>query len=144
MSLKNEIKIDNTSYNKGPNRSSVINIVDRNLEDLLKEGSGFLETKKNLKLRTQKIKENLIRDMKTSEVLKNINVDLLLSSPEKWSLIESSRIKYYLYYITQCLKRIDDIDWCVRNRLRFYDYNSLQLFNLIKLKDKLLDNLETY
>jgi hypothetical protein len=141
MNIENQIKIDNTSYNKGPNRSSVINIVDRNLEDLLKEGSGFLESKKNLKLRTQKIKENLIRDMKTCEVLKNIDVDLLLSTPENWSLIESSRIKYYLYYISQCLKRIDDINWCVRNRLRFYDYNSLQLFKLIKLRDKLLDNV---
>jgi hypothetical protein len=128
---------------KGPNKLSVINIVDRSLIDLLKQNLGFLEAKENLRLRTVKLRITLERDMKTCELLKNVDPDILLLTPEYWSAVESSRVKYHLYYISHCLKRIEDINWCVINRLKFYEYSSLQLFNLIKLKEKLsLENAQ--
>lgn len=128
---------------KGPNRLSVINIVDQSLTDLLKKSLGFLEAKENLRLRTVKLRVSLERDMKTCELLKNVDPDILLYTPEYWVSVESSRVKYHLYYISHCLKRIEDINWCLTNRLKFYEYSSLQLFNLIKLKEKLsLENAQ--
>ena len=128
---------------KGPNRLSVINIVDRSLTDLLKQNLGFLEAKENLRLRTVRLRTSLERDMRTCELLKDVDPDILLYTPDYWTSVESSRVKYHLYYISHCLKRIEDINWCLTNRLKFYEYSSLQLFNLIKLKEKLsLENAE--
>jgi hypothetical protein len=128
---------------KGPSKLSVTSIVDRSLTDLLKQNLGFLETKENLRLRTVKLRVSLERDMKTCELLKNIDPDVLLYTPDYWTKVESSRVKYHLYYISHCLKRIEDINWCLKNRLKFYEYSALQLFNLIKLKEKLsLENAE--
>lgn len=127
---------------KGPSQINVNKIVDRSLTDLLKTG-GLLDVKENLKLRTIRLKITLERDMKSCELLKNIDPDILLYTPEFWKSVESSRVKYHIYYISQCLKRINDIDWCIRNRLKFYQYSSLQLFSLIQLKDKLsIENSE--
>ncbi len=119
----------------GPNRLNVINIVDRSLIELLKEGVGFLDVKENLIQRTIRLKKGLEKDMKTCELLRTVDPDILLNTPEFWISVNSSRVKYHLYYITQCSKRINDIDWCLSNRLKFYNYSVLQLFNLIKLKD---------
>lgn len=136
-------KVETKVETKGPTKLSVTNIIDRSLTDLIKQGLGFLEAKENLRLRTIKLRVSLERDMKTCELLKDVDPDVLLYTPEYWNTIQSSRVKYHLYYISHCLKRIDDINWCIRNRLRFQEYNSLQLFNLIKLKEKLsLENLE--
>jgi len=129
--------------NMGPKRDSVKSIVDRSLVDLLKDGILFLEVKENLRARSLKIKANLIRDMKLCSQLKDKDPDVLLYNEDFWPMIESSRIKYNIFYITHCLKRIEDIDWIVKNRLKFKEYNSLQVFNLIKLKEKLsLENAE--
>ncbi len=129
--------------NMGPKRDSVKSIVDRSLVDLLKDGIVFLEVKENLRARSLKIKANLIRDMKLCSQLKDKDPDVLLYNEDFWPMIESSRIKYNIFYITHCLKRIEDIDWIVKNRLKFKEYNSLQVFNLIKLKEKLsLENSE--
>jgi hypothetical protein len=129
--------------NMGPKRDSVKSIVDRSFEDLLKEGMGFLEIKENLKLRSLKIKSNMIRDMKLCADLKDKDPDVILNNEEFWPMIESSRIKYNIFYINHCNKRIDDINWIIKNRLKFSEYDSLQVFNLIKLKEKLsLENAE--
>ena len=128
---------------KGPSKLSVSNIIDRSMTDLLKQGLGFLETKENLRLRTVKLRVSLERDMKTCDLLKNVDPDILLYTPDYWTAVQSSRVKYHLYYISHCLKRIEDINWCLKHRLKFYKYSALQLFNLIKLKEKLsLENAE--
>ena len=128
---------------KGPSQLNVTTIVDRSLTDLLKQGLGFLDTKENLRLRTVRLRAGLEKDMKTCELLKNVDPDVLLYTPEYWKSVDSSRVKYHLYYISHCFKRIEDIDWCLKNRLKFYEYSTLQLFNLIKLRDKLsLENAE--
>lgn len=128
---------------KGPSLLNVTNIVDRSLTDLFKQGSGFLDTKENLRLRTVRLRTSLEKDMRTCELLKDVDPDVLLYTPEFWKNVESSRVKYHLYYISHCLKRIDDINWCLKNRLKFYEYSPLQLFNLIKLKEKLsIENAE--
>jgi hypothetical protein len=122
---------------KGPSKISVMNIIDNSLIDLLKKGSGFVDTRENLTKRTVRLKESLEKDMKACELLKNVDPDILLYTPDFWKNVESSRVKYHIYYISHCLKRIEDINWCLKNRLRFYKYSKLQLFNLIKLKEKL-------
>jgi len=128
---------------KGPSKLSVTSIVDRSLTDLLKQNLGFLEAKENLRLRTIRLRVSLERDMKTCDLLKNVDPDILLYTPDYWTSVQSSRVKYHLYYISHCLKRIEDINWCLTHRLKFYEYSALQLFNLIKLKEKLsLENAE--
>lgn len=127
----------------GPKRDSVKSIVDRSLVDLLKTGTGFLDVKENLRSRSLKIKANMVRDMKLCKQLKDKDPDVILYNEDIWPMIESSRIKYNIFYITHCLKRMEDIDWIVKNRLKFHEYDRLQIFNLIKLKEKLsLENAE--
>lgn len=106
-------------------------IVDKNIVKLFDDGLGLHGTIENIFQRDIKFRGILLRDFK------GIDIDLILSNEESWSKIESSRMRYYIYYINHCNKRIKDINWILNNRLKFVDFTNKQIFKLIMLKDKL-------
>lgn len=106
----------------------VKNLIDRNLGDKLRE-IPLLDLKDDLKERVERFKGIALRDfgIDAEEILKSNNVDDM----------ESSRLRYNLYYIIHCRTRLKDIDWIIRNRLKFHKWSNNQIFKLIMLKEKL-------
>jgi len=116
------------SASKGPKYYNVANLIDKNMKDKLKELS-LLDTIDDLENRVNKFKGIIEKDFPgvIAEVALESNLDD----------IESSRLRYNLYYILHARKRVKDFKWMIRNRVKFYKYDNLQLFNLILLKEKL-------
>ncbi len=112
-------------------REGVESILDKNIIKLFDDGLGLHGTIENIFQRDIKFRGILLRDFK------GIDIDLILSDEEGWSKIESSRMRYYIYYINHCNKRIIDINWILHNRLKFVDFTNKQIFKLVMLKDKL-------
>lgn len=112
-------------------QQDIRNIVDKNIIKLFDEGLGLHGTIENIFERDIKFRGILLRDFK------GVDIDLILSNEEGWSKIESSRMRYYIYYINHCNKRIIDLNWILHNKLRFVNFTNKQIFKLMMLKDKL-------
>ena len=54
-----------------------------------------------------------------------------------WRLIAVKK-RYTTYYVIHSTKRLHDIEWIVKNQNKFPRLDSGNMFNLIKLKDKLM------
>ena len=108
---------------------NVSNLVDRNIGDKLKELC-IVDLINELKERIEKFKLIINRDYP------NIDIDVLLTKKD-YAAIEPSRLRYNVMYIHHCNKRIKDLEWMVRTRFRFYNYTNIQIFNLVKLKEKM-------
>ena len=132
---------DEKVVNNGPKRESINRIVDDSIIKLFNDGNSFLMVKSNLENRSTRIKNNLIRDMKTCEELKELDTDTVLYGDDLLSNIKSSRVRYSAFYIRHCEKRISDIKWMVSNRIKFSEYDRVKFFNLIKLRDKLTEGV---
>ena len=58
-----------------------------------------------------------------------------------WETVGPVRAKYSVFYVQHTHKRIKDLDWLLLNKSKFKKYSNSQVFNLIKLKEKLsIDN----
>jgi hypothetical protein len=116
------------SVSQGPKYYMVCNLVDKNMKDKLKEIS-LLDAIDDLENRVIRFKDIIKRDFP------GVIAEVALESDI--NKIESSRLRYNLYYIIHAKKRIKDFKWMIRNRIKFHKYNNLQLFNLILLKERL-------
>ncbi len=108
---------------------SVANLVDKNIEDKLKEIC-ILDLVSELSERVEKFKLIIKRDYPEVDVAATL-------ARKDYGLIEASRLRYNVMYIHHCNKRIKDLRWMVQTRFRFYNYKNVQIFNLIKLREKL-------
>lgn len=109
--------------------NNVANLVDKNIADKLKELC-ILDLVSELSERVEKFKGIIKRDYPDVDVK-----DAL--TRKDYANIEASRLRYNVMYIHHCNKRIKDLRWMVQTRFRFYNYKNTQIFNLIKLKEKL-------
>jgi len=106
----------------------ILRMVDRTITQSFKGGENIDDIKSQLRTRSVNFMKVLLKD-------KTIDVDEVMSTD--WENLTSSRIKYGVYYIKNCSKRIDDLDWVLTNKNKFGGRNEEQIFGLIKLKDKL-------
>jgi len=109
--------------------NNVSNLVDRNIGDKLKELC-IVDLIHELRERVEKFKVIIKRDYPAVDVV-------TVLTRKDYALIEASRLRYNVMYIHHCNKRIKDLEWMVKTRFRFYNYNNTQIFNLVKLKEKL-------
>ena len=116
------------SISQGPKYYNVSNLLDKNMKDKLKELS-LLDAIDDLENRVIRFKGIIERDFPGVEPEVALTTEL--------DKIESSRLRYNLYYILHARKRVKDFKWMIRNRVKFYKYDNLQLFNLVLLKEKL-------
>lgn len=63
-----------------------------------------------------------------------------LMDVEDWDSISPVRAKYTVFYVQHSTKRIEDIRWIEKNKCKFNKLSNSQIFNLIKLKEKLIKN----
>lgn len=125
-------------------RESIKNIIDKNIVDLINAGNGFKYLKDNLEYRSSRIRKKFYKDIISCSDVCDMDPDMLLYNEYYWDMITSSRIRYSIYYITHCEKRIEGINWIINNRLKLSEYSRIQLFNLIKLKELLVTNSKEY
>lgn len=109
-------------------RESILNMIDKKIIASLTEGYAirYIQNELDQKMNTfaSKIKED-----KNVDLLK-----LLLMDPEN---INPTKVRWQVMYIKECGKRIKDLDWLMKNKKRFPHLSNSQIFNLIKLKDRL-------
>lgn len=128
----------------GIKKESIKNIIDKNIVDLINAGNGFKYLKDNLEYRSSRIRKKFYKDIISCSDVCDMDPDMLLYNEYYWDMITSSRIRYSIYYITHCEKRIEGINWIINNRLKLSEYSRIQLFNLIKLKELLVTNEKEY
>lgn len=107
---------------------AVANLLDNNIIKKLSE-VGLLDIIDDLSERVIKFSGIIERDFK------GVKVDAI--QVDDFDKIESSKLKYYISYVYHCNKRIDDVKWILKNRGRFEKMKNLQVFNLLKLKERL-------
>jgi predicted acetyltransferase len=116
-------------------RQVVENIIDRMITKSLTDHSNILETIYDLKNRSNNLFKTLERD--------NIDIDSFLPTiiSENEGEIErlniSKKTVYILYYVDHTSKRIEDLKWMIEKSDKFKKYNNIQLFNLLKFKNKI-------
>lgn len=110
-------------------RENILNMVDRKIVESLVEGHAirYIQNELNQKMNTfaSKIKES----DKSIDLVKLLTVE-----PET---ITPSKVKWQVMYIKGCSKRVKDLDWLIKNKHKFPGLSNSQVFNLIKLKDRL-------
>lgn len=106
-------------------------MVDRTIKQSFKGDKDIIDIKKQLKTRCVNFMKVLLKD-------ETLDIDEVMTSD--WEDLKSSRIKYGVYYIRSCNKRIDDLDWVLNNKYKFTGRDESEIFGLIKLKDKLSNN----
>jgi hypothetical protein len=111
-------------------KESVMNFVDRKIHQSMVDGFPILSIKKDIETRYKNMSKGVVLSIITEEKFEEI----LKGDLEK---IESSRIKYVAFYVYHAKKRLIDLDWILKNKKRFPLLSTSQIFNLIKLKEKL-------
>jgi predicted site-specific integrase-resolvase len=106
----------------------ILEMVDRTIIQSFKEGNVISDIQSQLNTRRSNFLRVLLKD-------ETINVEKIMSTD--WVDLPSSKIKYGVYYIKNCNKRIEDLDWILLNKERFPNKNYSQIFSLLKLRDKL-------
>lgn len=97
----------------------------------------------------KKIKESLVQGYAISIIQSNLNIKIknftttldreyLEKAFElKFDEISPIRKRYVVTYIKHCKERIKDLEWLSNNKFKFRHLSNSQIFNLIKLKEKL-------
>jgi hypothetical protein len=106
----------------------ILQMVDRTIIQSFKGGKDISDIKTQLNTRCTNFMKVLLKD-------ESIKIEEVMATD--WENLSSSRIKYVLYYIKNCNRRIDDLDWVLSNMDKFSGRNEEQMFGLIQLKDKL-------
>jgi hypothetical protein len=82
-------------------------------------------------------KENFIKVVQSHK--DDFTLEKILTTD--WETVAPVRAKYSVFYVQHADKRIKDLDWLILNKYKFKKYSNSQVFNLIKLKEKLsIDN----
>jgi hypothetical protein len=110
-------------------KESITNMIDKKIISSLVEGHAIRVIQEDLIDRMNKFCSNIKEDR---------SVDLLkLLTIEDTESITHSKTKYQIIYIKECQKRVKDLGWLTSNKHRFPNLSNSQVFNLIKLKEKL-------
>jgi hypothetical protein len=116
-------------------KESVMNFVDRRIYQNMIDGFPILSIKQDIEIRYKNMSKSILKDVMTQEAFD----ELLKGDLEK---IETSRVKYVAFYVCHAKQRLKDLDWIVANKKKFPQFSTSQIFNLIKLKEKLQPKTE--
>jgi hypothetical protein len=110
-------------------RESVTSFIDRRILQNMQDGFPINIIKKDLDVRYKNMSRGILNDMTVDEF-----EEVLLSDLET---IQNSRVKYTSFYVSHARKRMADLDWITSKKDKFPTLSTSQIFNLIKLKEKL-------
>lgn len=110
-------------------QDSIIQLIDKSIHQSYVDGHASHVIIENINRKMENIKKSINRDSPDINISDYMNVN--------WDKIESARLRYVTFYIKHSTKRIETINWIDKEKMRFRKYSNSQLFNLIKLKEKL-------
>ena len=103
------------------------------------DGTAIQSIQSDLAIRCKNMTNTLLLDKdKTKYTLEDI---LNMSISDLDNVVGETRLRYVAYYIKHSKQRIVDLEWLVSNKYKFKQYSNSQIFNLIKLKEKLSNPL---
>jgi hypothetical protein len=101
--------------------------IDNQITKSLVEGHAISIIQSNLKVKIKSFTTTLTKDC----------IDLNQMFELKFDEISPIRTRFGVTYIKHCKKRIEDLEWISDNKSKFRHLSNSQVFNLIKLKEKL-------
>jgi hypothetical protein len=113
-------------------RDTVISLIDNRIIERLQVLS-ILEVKQetfNKASRFSDIIKRDIPDININKLLNNDSTELNKIDPKL-----TNRIKYCIFYINHCYGRVNDLEWMLKNRIKFNRYDNQKLFRLLKFKE---------
>ena len=114
-------------------KEQIINMIDKKIIQSFSEGLVVSVIQEELVNK----KESFIKVVQSHK--EDFTLEKILTTD--WETVGPIRAKYSLFYVQHADKRIKDLDWLLLNKSKFKKYSNSQVFNLIKLKEKLsIDN----
>lgn len=110
-------------------KEAIVNMIDRIIVSSLAEGHAIAYIQQELDKKMHKFAGNIKDNDKNADLLKLLVMDENSISP--------TRTRYQVMYIKQCGKRIKDLNWLLKNKYKFPKLSNSQVFNLLKLREKL-------
>lgn len=110
-------------------KEQIINMIDKKIIQSFTEGLVVSVIQSDLKLK----KESFTKVVQNHSA--EFTLDKILSTD--WETVSPVRAKYSVFYVQHTTKRIEDLEWILLNKSKFRKYSNSQIFNLIKLKEKL-------
>lgn len=107
--------------------------VDKRIYQHMVDGFPIATIKQDIEIRSKNMSKSLFKDLTPFQFEEILKSDL--------EQIQASRIKYTAFYVKHARKRLVDLDWILENKTKFPKFSNSQIFNLIKLKEKLQPNL---
>jgi len=111
-------------------KESISFLIDKNIREAYVDGLSHACVVSMLNNKISNLKKVLNRDRP------DIKIDELLHIKD-WSIIEPIRARYTVFYVQHSSKRIEDVNWIEKNKNKFTNLSNSQIFNLVKLKEKL-------
>jgi len=118
---------------------SVKSFIDRKIHQSMVDGSVIPVIQGELAIKCKNMTNTLLLSKDKSKY--TIEEILNMSMSDLDAIIGDTRLRYTAYYITHSKKRINDLEWIVANKSKFKKFSNSQIFNLIKLKEKLSNPL---
>lgn len=120
------------------NTENVKAFIDKKILKSMVDGVSIASIKNELAIKSKNMTNSLFLDNEKSN-LSPYTIDQFLSMTGEQldEVIGNSRLKYLSFYISHSKKRIFDLDWLVSKKGEFKKFSNSQIFNLIKLKEKL-------
>jgi hypothetical protein len=108
-------------------KESIHESIDKQIKESLVEGHAISIVQSNLNIKIKNFISTLSKD----------SIDLEKMYELSYDDISPIRTRYGVTYIKHCKKRVEDLDWLSNNKFKFRHLSNSQVFNLIKLKEKL-------
>lgn len=120
---------------------SVKSFIDRKIYQSMVDGTAIQSIQSELAVKCKNMINTLLLDKERSKSNYTIENVLNMSISDLDGVVGETRLKYTVYYIKHSKKRIIDLQWLIDNKYKFKQYSNSQIFNLIKLKEKLSNPL---
>lgn len=112
------------------NKERIADLVDKNIYKGYVDGFTTQTVVDTLNIKMRNLKSVLLKENPL------IDFDNLVKSNDDCES-DSVRIRYTIFYTRHSIKRIEDLAWLDKNKPKLKRYSNSQIFNLIKLKEKL-------
>jgi hypothetical protein len=109
-------------------KERITEMIDKKILESFSNGFAIKVIQNQLEEKANKFAANIKQDP---------TVDLLRLLSLEFDQVAPVRTKFGVAYIKQSLKRIKDLEWVKKNKYKFPQHSSSQVFNLLKLKEKL-------
>lgn len=116
-------------------RTVISDLIDGKIIQMLESGATFDEIYNHLIAKGQRFTSILSNQLPENTDIKEV-MNSELPEPD-YKDFSNNKIRYCVFYIKQCYHRADEVQWFMKNRLRFYKYDDKKIFNLIKFRERI-------